>query len=193
LIFFPSIILLLVAALTKYFCTPTAIGATMTDKPPTSTTTSTAKDNTPATSTGDDNGEEGELKAPPQPVNRPSGDATSKEEGYDLSADVDDHQHCNLCCNSPCLLEEGLYEELALAYELGLDPDFTFLTNKEIRFRLYRHATSWIHGYLGKDNRIELPQCVTKEIRHLAPESSGLYIGFKKRRIEDESNPQDDH
>jgi hypothetical protein len=92
---------------------------------------------------------------------------------------------CQFCHNSPCVLEQGLYEELVLACELGLDPtDLTTLTtNREIRFRLYRYATNWIHDYLGKGNRRKLPQCVQTEIRDLAPESTGIYVGFKKRRV----------
>jgi hypothetical protein len=116
--------------------------------------------------------------------------STFSEENEGPRSD-DDHHYCELCRSSPCLLEQGLYEELSLANELGLDPDFPFLSNKEIRFRLYKYATNWIHGYLGKDNRVELPQCITQEIRHLAPDSVGFYVGFKKRRVD--SNPQEDY
>lgn len=164
--------------------TPTSTTTTTTTNTGTSPTTASS------TTTRDDgnNGEKGKGKAP-QSVNKPS---DNSEDGDDPSADVNDHQHCNLCSNCPCLLDQGLYEELVMAYDLGLDPDFPFLTSKEQRFRLYRHATSWIHGYLGKGNRIELPQCVRTEIRDLAPESTGNYVGFKKRKYNDEeSNPQD--
>jgi hypothetical protein len=116
------------------------------------------------------------------------------KENNAASSEAEDKNICRFCNNSPCFLEEGLYEELVLAYELGLDPaDLTVMPNSQIRFRLYRYATSWIHGYLGKGNRRELPQCVRTEIRDLAPESSGNYVGFKKkkRKLEDCSNRQD--
>jgi hypothetical protein len=181
--------------------TPTATLISATNTPTTtSTTTSNSRTTTPPADNDDDEeDDEKEAAPPPPPAHKKNGpsctiledDSHDAADGREQQIVDEDHQHCNLCSNSPCLLEEGLYEELALAYELGLDPDFTFLTNKEIRFRLYKHATSWIHGYLGKDNRIELPQYVTTEIRHLAPESSGFYVGFKKRRVD--SNPQEDY
>ena len=87
---------------------------------------------------------------------------------------------CKYCQNVPWLLEDGLYE-LIVQYEEELrENDSTALTNKEIRFYLYRYASRWIHGYLGKGNRIKLPKCVRGEILDLAPEPGGIYIGFKK-------------
>lgn len=54
----------------------------------------------------------------------------------------------------------------------------TNMTNKQIRFSLYRMATAWIHGFLGKGVRIELPVCVRGEILDMAPESDHVYTGF---------------
>lgn len=87
---------------------------------------------------------------------------------------------CPYCFNCPCLLEQGLYRSIVDLYEETQEDDNNNLTSKEIRFRLYRHATSWIHGFLGKGRRIELPLCVRGEIVDLAPAERGeTYVGFK--------------
>jgi hypothetical protein len=96
------------------------------------------------------------------------------------SEDIDE-QPCPLCQNVPCLLQQGLYDSMT-DFEASLcdgDHDGS-LTNKPVRFQLYRHVTSWMHGYLGKGRRLEIPQCVRTEILDLAPESDRLnYVGFK--------------
>jgi hypothetical protein len=87
---------------------------------------------------------------------------------------------CPLCQSVPCLLRQGLYDSIVEFEESICDGDHEgTITNKEVRFRLYRHATMWIHGLLGKGKRIELPQCVRTEIIDLAPESDRVYIGFQ--------------
>ena len=87
---------------------------------------------------------------------------------------------CELCQNVPCILQQGLYDSIVEFEESIRDGDHDgTLTNKEVRFRLYRHATAWIHGFLGKGKRVELPQCVRTEIQDLAPESDHQYVGFK--------------
>jgi hypothetical protein len=96
----------------------------------------------------------------------------------------DDSKRCAHCFNSPCLLSQGLYESIVRYYEdtlcNGSEGGDDVLTSKQIRFRLYRHATSWIHGYLGRGKRIELPVCVRGEIMDLAPADPGTqYVGFK--------------
>jgi hypothetical protein len=59
------------------------------------------------------------------------------------------------------------------------------LTNKQIRFILYRFATNWIHGFLGKGKRIKLPVCVRGEILDLAPENDHVYVGFRPSRTQE--------
>jgi hypothetical protein len=54
---------------------------------------------------------------------------------------------CKYCQNVPCLLEDGLYE-LNVQYEEELRENDSTLTNKDIRFYLYRYVSRWIHGYL---------------------------------------------
>ena len=54
------------------------------------------------------------------------------------------------------------------------------ISNREIRYALYRDATTFISGYLGKGNRKELPDCVVCKIRDSYPAEGGNYVGFKK-------------
>jgi hypothetical protein len=97
-----------------------------------------------------------------------------------MSSDDVEETPCPLCQSVPCLLRQGLYDSIVEFEESIRDGDHEgTITNKEVRFRLYRHATMWIHGFLGKGKRIELPQCVRTEILDLAPESDRVYVGFQ--------------
>ena len=46
------------------------------------------------------------------------------------------------------------------------------------RFYCYREFTRIVYGYLGKNNRIELPSCIVKQIHNMYPDKSGKYVGF---------------
>lgn len=101
--------------------------------------------------------------------------------GQDLVQDRPDVfvETCSWCNVEPCLLDHGLYEAIETEYEYLKECDTeNVLTHKEIRFKLYRTATRWIHGHLGRGNRRELPGCVVSEIKDLAHETGGLYTGF---------------
>jgi glutaredoxin len=88
---------------------------------------------------------------------------------------------CPYCQQEPCWLQEGLYDALVEMEEHLRAGDFdNTLTNKKIRFELYRIASHWIHGPLPKGKRIQLPQCVEADIRDLAHEPGGNYVGFKE-------------
>ena len=68
-----------------------------------------------------------------------------------------EEEPCPHCFNTPCLLHQGLYRSMMDYYENELcdeDGDPIFLNNKQTRFRLYKHVTGWIHGFLGKGVRI---------------------------------------
>jgi hypothetical protein len=108
--------------------------------------------------------------------------------------EISTSQHpCKFCDAFPCVLDQGLYTSLNMEYDDRLRD--TCLTNGQIRFYLYRHASSWIHGYLGKGIRRELPQCVRDLIRSLSPDPDGNYVGFlsKKRKKDHDHlpNPQE--
>ena len=89
---------------------------------------------------------------------------------------------CPHCSHSPCLLFQGLYLSIVHEYEDDIPRDEAgdpVLTNKQIRFILYRHATNWIHGFLGKGKRKQLPICVRGEILDFAPQDDHVYVGFR--------------
>ena len=88
---------------------------------------------------------------------------------------------CDKCHCSPCFLVEK-HEEIAEFFQELLDT--SPLTNKERRFRCYRHLTMLYRGYLGKGNRKKLPFCVTGEICDTFPHSPGEPpVGFKARKV----------
>jgi hypothetical protein len=94
---------------------------------------------------------------------------------------ADEGPPCRFCQSIPCLLEQGLYDFMVLFESQFRESDFDgTLTNKCMRYNLYRQATAWIHGHLGKGRRIEIPQCVRTEILDMAPESNGEYVGFRE-------------
>ena len=95
---------------------------------------------------------------------------------------------CPHCFQEPCLLQQGLHRSIAEYYERELchdDGSPIFPNNKQIRFRLYKHVTAWIHGFLGKGVRIEIPSCVQDEIIEMAPEDDHVYVGFRFGRAID--------
>jgi hypothetical protein len=89
----------------------------------------------------------------------------------------------------PCLSCQGLEEETCPWDELGqeiLDHGQEMVdsgsTPPQVRFNLYRLATSMIHGYLGRSNRKELPACVEDSIKEAFPNSAigeGGLVGFR--------------
>jgi hypothetical protein len=96
---------------------------------------------------------------------------------------------CRWCRRRPCIMADGVFYDCLLEYfQDFVEPEYEAknLTEKEVRFRLYRHATSLIHGYLGKGVRIELPQCVRGDILDLIPAPDGKYVGFKPAKTDDE-------
>jgi hypothetical protein len=93
---------------------------------------------------------------------------------------------CKYCDESPCILnwkDDALDPERSL-YDYMMWRGDEMVDNgdlpKEIRYELYRTATKFYHGYLGKGNRNELPACITGEIKDSFPAPGGNYSGFKK-------------
>lgn len=89
---------------------------------------------------------------------------------------------CEFCQEAPCVLRLGLYDILCNYYKHWLEEGHNagILTNKEVRFALYRQSVFFIHGHLRAKERIELPQCVVTDIRDLAMAEDGEeYVGFK--------------
>jgi hypothetical protein len=92
---------------------------------------------------------------------------------------------CPYCEQDPCCLQDGLYDALTAYEEFIREADTEEkLTNKEVRFQLYREAIRHIHGHMGKGRRVKLLLCVETEIRDLAPEGDRNYVGFKDGTVE---------
>lgn len=47
------------------------------------------------------------------------------------------------------------------------------------RKKAYQHMSKKIHGTLGLGNRIQLPTCVTENIKRIYPDENGIYMGYK--------------
>ena len=97
-------------------------------------------------------------------------------------------RRCKYCRQRPCIMADGeLYNALVGYFEDYIEPEYEqkMITEKEVRFKLYRHATFLIHGYLGRGVRKELPTCVRGEIIDLVPSPDGKYVGFKEAKSED--------
>ena len=95
-------------------------------------------------------------------------------------------KECVYCGETPCFLDQtgdDTSGKTMKEFLFGGKGDELYnqgILNREIRFVLYRDATTFISGYLGKGNRKELPDCVVREIRGSYPAEGGNYVGFKK-------------
>lgn len=55
------------------------------------------------------------------------------------------------------------------------------INDQKLRYAAYRRYTVWIHGYLGRFNRKQIPQCATKAIKRAFPEEHpDRYTGFQE-------------
>ena len=84
---------------------------------------------------------------------------------------------CQYCGQNPCFVIE-IYE---LLVKTGEELEEEELTNKQIRFNLYRIASNTYHGRLGAGNRKRLPICVTTDIHDLYLDGKGQYTGFRQQ------------
>jgi hypothetical protein len=94
---------------------------------------------------------------------------------------------CKHCEQTPCILNwnsgSDLDDEMS-QYEymmkVGDDAIDSGLLAREVRCDLYRIATCFHHGHLGRGVRKELPLCVVGEIKDSFPAKGGNYTGFKE-------------
>ena len=85
---------------------------------------------------------------------------------------------CDDCKEDPCLMETHQEQFQGLLEFYRADELLT--SNRQRRFKMYREMTRLIHGYLGKNNRKELPKCIADCIRDAFPnEPNVAYIGFR--------------
>ena len=86
---------------------------------------------------------------------------------------------CIRCGEIPCPWLEC--REAVLEHVEGLE-DMDIAADQK-RFQLYKLCTTILFGYLGKNNRVPLPQCVLLEIRRMYPSNDGSYVGFQDANI----------
>ena len=97
----------------------------------------------------------------------------------------DDEAPCPDCNKYPCVLDDidpDLSQDQTLNqyfFTLGNERTEQSVSNKEIRYEMYRIASRVLEGMVGKGNRRKLPDCVTSAIKDAYPEASGKYVGFK--------------
>jgi len=93
---------------------------------------------------------------------------------------------CDYCQQTPCFVNQvvegsggkSMFEFIIAGK--GDELKEQGVPNHEICHALYRDATTFINGYLGKGKRKKLPVCVEGEIRDCFPSKDGVYTGFKK-------------
>ncbi|XP_066445912.1 uncharacterized protein [Eleutherodactylus coqui] len=88
-----------------------------------------------------------------------------------------------------CVTQHPLFAQYALVREniehairlsaLVTRRQYDTTNNRVMRVGAYRSYTAWIHGFLGKNNRIPIPACVIKSIRTAYPDPQGNYTGFQ--------------
>ena len=81
---------------------------------------------------------------------------------------------CRQCNTNPCLL--STHREML---EKTAEVSDTDLPSNAARHALYRAFTAAEHGYLGRGNRIVVPECVRNFIRELFPDEGGKYTGHR--------------
>ena len=86
---------------------------------------------------------------------------------------TDGNDVCRYCAVDPCWDKELQPMLLSLFENYG-----GYMENRKLRHKMYTEAVKVIYGTcLGKGVRKQVPFCVTKRIRRLAPDQT--YTGFK--------------
>ena len=58
------------------------------------------------------------------------------------------------------------------------------LSNRSLRFEVYKQFIWWVFERLGKNNRRVIPLCILWTIRKLYPEANGQYVRFNEGEID---------
>ena len=94
-----------------------------------------------------------------------------EEETQEDEETVDASDYCGFCECDPCIITEldDMLNAILMEYRDSK-------SNREIRYCMYTDSIRYIHGYLGKGNRRQVPKCLEKKIHSLAPDEE--YTGF---------------
>ena len=85
---------------------------------------------------------------------------------------------CEKCEFAPCIWEQ--YGVSIVAECQNIHAHEPTVTNSQYRKTCYQKFSRCVHGYLGKGNRRELPECVLCNIREMFPNKEDeKYMGFK--------------
>ncbi|KAG9483778.1 hypothetical protein GDO78_009610 [Eleutherodactylus coqui] len=76
------------------------------------------------------------------------------------------------------LLRENIEHTIRLCY-MFTRRKYDLTNNRDMRVGAYRSYIAWIHGFLGKRNRVPIPACVIKVIRNLYPGPEEDYTSFQ--------------
>ncbi len=90
------------------------------------------------------------------------------------SEDDDSKGICEQCLSIPCVLEDTK-DSITASFDAVHNSD---PLNKHICFKMYKTWVANHYGFLGKNHRIKIPDCVVEYIRELAPEPDGKYTGY---------------
>jgi hypothetical protein len=87
---------------------------------------------------------------------------------------------CNDCQQNPCywsLFGPSIVDCVRSTISNTPSVD-RYHTNKQCRFAAYQMYTRAKLGYLGKGNRVRLPQCASTGVRNNFPDPNNSYVGF---------------
>ena len=92
-----------------------------------------------------------------------------------------DEVDCQFCTTESCWWDKIGGTLISFA-EITFDDDQVVagtISTSEVRYALYRQASSIINGPLGKGNRLRLPICVELGIKEAYPSENGQHVRFK--------------
>jgi hypothetical protein len=107
---------------------------------------------------------------------------------YEENSDdvLENFRLCEDCGCAPCDFIARGVEVMSFVNGMNEDEEL-HLTHKQLRFLCYTGYAAYKHGYLGKYNRVKLPDCVEYGFKSHYDESDLLsYTGFRSKDKEEE-------
>jgi hypothetical protein len=126
------------------------------------------------------NWEEEIMTSNQEPTNREEYEQPDEEDPAEIIKDagynpLDHLWPCRECVSTPCSWEN--YEARLHVIKARIVLGFPEYKNNEIRKVIYREAAFVVYGFLGRNKRRELPDCVVQGIHSLCP--STTYMGYR--------------